>query len=186
MTGSREKGAPAGVGSLPRLRLAPLPTSWGLFRLGWTARGIAWLGLPGPDGGEAPPAAWLSRHFRPGEGAAAPAEPPGDVAGQLEAFLAGRSHRFDLPLDLRGTPFQLAVWRELLRLGWGERLSYGELALRLDRPGAARAVGAAVGANPVPVVVPCHRVVAAHGLGGYAGGEAMKRRLLLLEGGGAA
>lgn len=107
----------------------------------------------------------------------------GRVAEALEAYFEGRTRRFDLPLDLRGTPFQLAVWRELLRLPYGATTTYGAIARAVGRPGAARAVGQAVGANPVAVVVPCHRVLAAGGgLGGYAGGLGLKRRLLALEG----
>ncbi|MFN3763308.1 MAG: methylated-DNA--[protein]-cysteine S-methyltransferase, partial [Anaerolineae bacterium] len=90
---------------------------------------------------------------------------------------------FDLPLDLRGTPFQRRVWEELRRVPYGQTVAYGELARRVGRPGAARAVGRAVGANPVPIIVPCHRVVGADGsLVGYGGGLEIKAALLRLEG----
>lgn len=105
-----------------------------------------------------------------------------DVLDQLEAFGAGDLREFDLPLDLRGTPFQIRAWRELLGIPFGTTRTYGQLAARLGRPGASRAVGAASGANPVPIVVPCHRVVAADGLGGFSGGLDWKRRLLEHEG----
>ena len=103
---------------------------------------------------------------------------------RLDDVLAGRRHAFDLPTDLvLATAFQRAVLTTLGRtVGWGERTSYGELAGRMGRPSAARAVGSALGANPLCVVLPCHRVVGANGaLTGYAGGPAAKRYLLDLE-----
>jgi methylated-DNA-[protein]-cysteine S-methyltransferase len=101
---------------------------------------------------------------------------------QLRAYFAGDLRRFELPLDLAGTPFQQRVWRELRKIPYGETLSYGQLACNLGTPAAVRAVGAANGANPVPIVVPCHRVIGASGkLVGYGGGLPLKRRLLALE-----
>ena len=102
---------------------------------------------------------------------------------QLPEYLAGRRTSFDLPLDLMGTPFQRRCWQALIEIPFGETRTYSELARAIGMaPGAARAVGQANGANPVPVIVPCHRVVASAGLGGYAGGLELKRRLLGLEG----
>ena len=89
---------------------------------------------------------------------------------------------FDLDLDLRGTPFQLRVWDELQRIPQGEVRTYGELAASLGQPGAGRAVGGANGRNPIPLIVPCHRVVASDGLGGFTGGLEWKERLLAHEG----
>lgn len=105
-----------------------------------------------------------------------------EARDQLLAYLAGRRRSFSLPLAPGGSDFQRQVWAALLRIPWGETLTYGELARRLGREGAARAVGTANGANPLPILIPCHRVVAANGLGGYSGGLALKRRLLTLEG----
>ena len=106
------------------------------------------------------------------------------AAAQLEEYFAGRRTRFDLELDLAGTAFQRRVWAELLAVGYGETVSYGELARRIGRPRAFRAVGAANGRNPVSIIVPCHRVVAAGGaLTGYGGGLDRKRFLLDLESG---
>lgn len=103
---------------------------------------------------------------------------------QLEAFFAGERATFDLPLAASGTPFQQTVWRALLDIPYGETESYGALAARLGRPGAARAVGLANGRNPISIVVPCHRVVGASGsLTGYGGGLEAKRALLGLEAG---
>jgi methylated-DNA-[protein]-cysteine S-methyltransferase len=101
---------------------------------------------------------------------------------QLAEYFAGERRTFDLPLDPRGTPFQLAAWRALVDIPYGETISYGEQARRLGRLGAARAVGAANGRNPLSIVVPCHRVVGADGrLVGFGGGLEAKRYLLNLE-----
>ena len=102
-----------------------------------------------------------------------------EVERQLGAYFAGELPRFDVPVRLDGTDFQQAVWAELQRLHFGERISYGQLARRIGRPGASRAVGAANGRNPVALIVPCHRVVGAGDiLGGYGGGLPRKRWLL--------
>lgn len=104
------------------------------------------------------------------------------AAAQLRAYFDGAEEAFDVPLDLHGTAFQRAVWAELLRIGRGATSSYGEIAARLGAGSAGRAVGAAVGRNPVSVIVPCHRVVGSDGsLTGYAGGLARKTALLALE-----
>ena len=101
---------------------------------------------------------------------------------EIAEFLSGRRREFTVPLDLKGTRFQLQVWEALLRIPYGETRSYGEIARAVGRPKAARAVGMANHWNPVAIVVPCHRVVASDGsLGGYAGGLAMKSSLLCLE-----
>jgi len=102
---------------------------------------------------------------------------------ELDAYFAGRLTRFTVPLAPRGTPFQQQVWGLLLDIGFGETSTYGALAVKLGQPSASRAVGAAVGRNPIGVAVPCHRVVGASGaLTGYAGGLDRKRALLALEG----
>jgi methylated-DNA-[protein]-cysteine S-methyltransferase len=107
-----------------------------------------------------------------------------EAVRQLEDYFAGRRTAFDLPLDLRhGTSFQQSVWQALLAIPSGGTTSYAELGRRLGRPQAARAVGAAVGRNPVSIVVPCHRVLGTGGgLTGYAGGIERKTALLKLEG----
>jgi methylated-DNA-[protein]-cysteine S-methyltransferase len=101
----------------------------------------------------------------------------------LQAYFSGKSAHFDMPLDLRGgTPFQQAVWQALLRIPAGETTSYGALSQGIGRPRAVRAVGAAVGRNPISVVVPCHRVLGSDGsLTGYAGGVERKAWLLQRE-----
>jgi methylated-DNA-[protein]-cysteine S-methyltransferase len=104
------------------------------------------------------------------------------AAAQLAEYFDGDRREFDIPLDLHGTEFQKAAWMALARVPYGETRSYGEQADAIGRPGAFRAVGAANGRNPVPVILPCHRIVGADGsLTGFAGGLDTKRRLLNLE-----
>ncbi len=114
-------------------------------------------------------------------------KPPGrlirvvnDTMGELNRYLGGTPTNFsEVPLDLRGTAFQIHVWQELRKIPPGETISYQELARRLGNPKAARAVGQACGANPIPLIVPCHRVIAANGsLGGFSSGLPRKRWLL--------
>ncbi|HEX3554964.1 MAG TPA: methylated-DNA--[protein]-cysteine S-methyltransferase [Thermoanaerobaculia bacterium] len=106
-----------------------------------------------------------------------------EVRRQLEEYFAGRRQEFDLPLAPRGTPFELAVWEELRRIPFGETRSYADVARALGKPAATRAVGRANGANPIPIVVPCHRVIGSDGsLTGFGGGLAAKARLLEIEG----
>jgi methylated-DNA-[protein]-cysteine S-methyltransferase len=101
---------------------------------------------------------------------------------QLDEYFAGRRTSFDLPLAPVGTPFQRLVWDELLRIGFGRTTTYRELAARIGRPTAVRATGAANGANPISIVIPCHRVIGSGGaLTGYGGGLEAKRFLLELE-----
>ena len=107
-----------------------------------------------------------------------------DARRQLGEYFAGERTRFDLPLRMEGTDFQREVWQALLEIGYGETESYGELAQRIGRPDAVRAVGLANGRNPISIVVPCHRVIGASGsLTGYGGGLERKRFLLELEAG---
>jgi O-6-methylguanine DNA methyltransferase len=102
---------------------------------------------------------------------------------ELEEYFAGRRREFSFPLDLRGTDFQVACWRALLAIPYGETRSYADIARAVGKPSAFRAVGMANNRNPIAIVVPCHRVIASDGtLCGYGGGLAVKRRLLELEG----
>lgn len=101
---------------------------------------------------------------------------------QLEEYFAGQRRQFDIPLAPRGTDFQLQVWEALRTIPYGETISYGELARQIDRPKASRAVGAANGRNPIPVIIPCHRVIGSSGsLVGFGGGLPIKQQLLALE-----
>lgn len=118
-------------------------------------------------------------------GAPAPERHPvlDSACAQLLAYLAGDRQGFELALDPVGTPFQLAVWRHLRTIPRGRTTTYGAIARAIERPRAAQAVGAAVGANPLSIVVPCHRVLGKDGaITGYSGGLDMKRALLALEG----
>ena len=119
---------------------------------------------------------WFNRHFSclPEKGL----QPTVHKAiQQLTGYFEGKRRVFPLSLDLRGTPFQLRVWNELLRIPYGSTVSYGEVARRIGNPRASQAVGAAVGRNPVPIVVPCHRVIGQDGsLVGFAGGLATKEK----------
>src|SRR3954449_3603076 len=133
------------------------------------ACGITTLSFPGAGG-----TAWDERDRDPAALA--------DAVAQLDAYFAGERRAFDLPLDLRGTPFQRRVWARLQRLPYGATVTYTELATAVGRPDVVRAVAAAVGRTPVPIVVPCHRVVGAGGaLTGYGGGLERKAALLYLE-----
>jgi methylated-DNA-[protein]-cysteine S-methyltransferase len=148
-------------------------TPLGALTLHAGPRGLTGLTFPGrgvplDDGARSP-------------GALAPA------AAQLDEYFAGERAAFDLPLDLAGTPFQRRVWAALLEIPYGTTVTYTELAHTVGRPDVVRAVAAAVGRTPVPIVVPCHRVLGAGGaLTGYGGGLARKRALLDLERRGAA
>ncbi len=143
-------------------------TDWGVFHAIWDGRGLKRLLFPG-----APPP--------PGRPRRSPLLER--LSAELTDYLAGRRRDFTVRIAPVGTPFQLGVWEELVRIPYGEVISYGELAARLGRPRAARAVGNAVGANPIPILIPCHRVIRATGeLGGFGPGIGWKRRLLELEG----
>ena len=103
------------------------------------------------------------------------------AATQLEEYFAGTRRDFDLPVRLVGTPFQQSVWAELNAIPWGGVLSYGEVGLSTGRPTAGRAVGGAVGANPVPIIVPCHRILASNRrITGYSGGNGVPTKQWLL------
>ena len=105
-----------------------------------------------------------------------------EVIGQLRAYFAGELEDFDLALAPEGTPFQQNVWSELCSIPYGQTTSYGEIARRIGNPNASRAVGLANGSNPIPIIIPCHRVIGANGnLTGYGGGLSIKEKLLALE-----
>jgi len=105
-----------------------------------------------------------------------------DVMRQLKSYFAGELREFEIPLLMEGTEFQKRVWKALQTIPYGETMSYGELAKKIGEPKAVRAVGAANGQNRMPIIVPCHRVIAADGgIGGFSGGLSKKRKLLVLE-----
>lgn len=123
------------------------------------------------------------RDFTPPPNWQAMATLPYPVAEQLDSYFDGRLRAFDLPLNPQGTAFQRKVWAALAEIPYGETISYLELARRIGNPNSVRAVGLANGKNPLPIVVPCHRVVGSNGaLVGYGGGLPIKKALLALEG----
>jgi methylated-DNA-[protein]-cysteine S-methyltransferase len=125
-----------------------------------------------------------SREQKPRPGWHEDATPFAAVIRELNEYFAGERRVFTVKLKPAGTSFQLAVWQALRAIPYGETISYGELARRIGRPSANRAVGAANGANPLPIIVPCHRVIGANGsLTGFGGGVETKRFLLGLEAG---
>lgn len=156
-----------------------LESPLGVLRLAVTRRGLARLALPRESGKGF--RGWIARTI-PG---AEPADWLPDLdktRRELEEYFAGQRTSFGLPLDLRGTDFQRRVWLALAAIPFGETCTYADLARAIGHPGAVRAVGSANGANPVPIVLPCHRVIRSDGgLGGYGGGVELKRRLLALE-----
>lgn len=108
--------------------------------------------------------------------------PFAEVIRQLQAYFRGELKDFDLPLALEGTEFQVRVWRNLQAIPYGETISYGQLAQRIGNPRAVRAVGLANGCNPIPIIIPCHRVIGSDGsLTGFGGGLPNKKKLLALE-----
>lgn len=151
--------------------------------LGWlvaatTAAGLCFLAL-GDSAEELEKE--LAAHF-PGARIVPAGAETADIFNEISAFINGESRKITLPLDLRGTPFQRQVWEALTTIPFGSTLSYTELAERIGRPKSVRAVANACGANPVGVIVPCHRVIRRDGsLGGYRGGIARKKLLLERE-----
>lgn len=167
------------------IRLFKTPLGW--VAIAATARGLCVSVLPRPSLGEAMEELRqaLSRQTLDLENAVSDFQQDllDRAEGQLCAYYSGEPVRFDLPLDLSSrTPFQQRVMLAASGICWGETASYGEVARRLGCPKSARAVGQALGGNPLPPLVPCHRVIAADGsLGGFGGGLEMKKRLLALE-----
>ncbi|PWK15918.1 methylated-DNA--[protein]-cysteine S-methyltransferase [Tumebacillus permanentifrigoris] len=124
---------------------------------------------------------WVAKQV-PGAVLVEDAQAVEEATRQLEEYFRGERRVFTLPLDMRGTEFQQAVWRTVAQIPAGETRSYSEIANQIGRPRAVRAVGAANGANPIPILIPCHRVIGSSGnLTGYRGGLPMKRELLDLE-----
>jgi O-6-methylguanine DNA methyltransferase len=158
---------------------AEFDTPFGAMTCASSERGLCFIELPRANGRGL--AGWL-RRFAPDARVLAGYAPNRAAIAQIQGYLAGKRESFRCDLDLRATGFQIRVYAALLEIPYGETRSYGEIARAIGEPSAARAVGAAAGANPLPLVVPCHRVVGSGGkLGGFGGGRALKRRLLALE-----
>ena len=172
--------SPGAAGDAMLLALAPLETPLGAMLLGAADGKLCLAEFSDPDRLEAQ----LRRTRQRMKATLVPGRPAplADAEAQLEEYFAGRRLHFDLPLLPAGTDMQRQVWETLLRIPHGETWSYGQVAAAIGRPRAARPVGQAVGANPVSIIVPCHRVIGGNGtLTGYGGGLWRKQRLLALE-----
>jgi methylated-DNA-[protein]-cysteine S-methyltransferase len=133
---------------------------------------VRYIGFPKNDAPRDPEAGWIHVSTEPLE----------QAGRQLREYFAGKRIIFELPLAPEGTEFQKCVWRKLLAIPYGQTISYGELARQIGNPKASRAVGAANGQNPIPILIPCHRVIGANGkLTGFGGGLPIKEALLALE-----
>jgi len=144
-----------------------------------TGRGLCYVGSP--DAPFEVFALWAAKHI-PGHKLVESKENMEPYTNELKAYMDGKQKEFSFPLDLRGTEFQRKVWNELLKVPFGQAATYTDIALRLNRPDAVRAVGTAIGANPVLITVPCHRMFGKHGeWRGYRGGMKMKEQLVELE-----
>ena len=167
--------------SMEILHFADVETALGWLRTVSSSRGLVYIELPNASGRGL--AGWMKSNAPRAdllEGYA----PNRAAAQQLVEYSEGKRKAFDISLDLRATEFQLAVYEEIVRVPFGDTASYTDIATRIGKPKAVRAVGAANAANPLPLVIPCHRIVGATGkLQGYAGGLDMKARLLALESG---
>ncbi len=176
----------AKVTSMEMVEFALRPTALGMVLAASSARGLCWLAIGEVAEHDGMVAALLrrfamARPVGPGRGLDASSVQP--LLERAFDAVERPSEATDLPLDLRGTPFQIAVWAQLRLIPAGSVISYAELARRSGRPSACRAVAQACGANPVGVIVPCHRVIASDGsLGGFGFGLARKRALLRREG----
>jgi O-6-methylguanine DNA methyltransferase len=147
-----------------------------------TENGVCWTGTPGTplEEGLVRTRRWLTFDRVAQESQVKPLQ---QAIQELRRYFAGEKIAFSCPLDLRGTPFQISVWQALRDIPYGETRSYAEIAQTTGRPAAVRAVGAANGANPIAIIVPCHRVIGSNGtLTGYGGGLPTKSWLLSLEG----
>ena len=168
-------GGRTGRGGMPEMTTsyAYLDSPVGRLLLAGDPQGLTLVRFPGERGAVRPAADW-----RRDDGVFS------EAIDQLAEYFAGERREFALPLQPLGTPFQKIVWSALRSIPYGATVSYGELARRIGRPSASRAVGAANGANPLPIIVPCHRVIGAdRSLTGFGGGLETKRFLLALEAG---
>ena len=162
------------------ITIATIATPLGSISAASSPRGLSYLGFG--EQAAVLAAAW-ARRWRPEARLLYTQAAPPDLAAQLAAYFAGELHEWSLPLDLRGTPFQLQAWQALRQIPYGTTRAYSEHAVAIGHPRAVRAVGTANGANPISIIVPCHRLIGKGGaLVKYGGGLENKRRLLELEG----
>ncbi len=161
------------------IRFTWVETSWGWMAIAFSDRGLVGTTLPCPGKEEA-----IRRLLSSWPQASPEGEALRELKESLVRYFNGERVDFSFPLDLRtGTAFQRRVWEEVRGIPWGQTATYGEVAARVGKPGAARAVGQALARNPLPIIIPCHRVIGASGsLVGFGGGIELKRKLLALEG----
>jgi O-6-methylguanine DNA methyltransferase len=163
----------------PWVATARIDTPAGVFGAVFSERGLACLTLPGEP--RQRQARWAA-HWLQGAPEVAAGSLPEQLQAELTAYFAGTLTTFSTALDPRGTPFQQRVWRAVQEVGYGMVSTYAQVARAIGQPTAVRAVGAANGANPIAILIPCHRLVGADGsLGGYGGGLPFKQMLLDLE-----
>ena len=170
-------------GPVENITYAAFRTRLGPIWAAWSSRGICRLSFRTRSGARF--AADLRRSFpRAGIRAGSRADAPEGLARELSGYAAGRSRSFHVPIDLAAlTHFQRLVLEATARVPYGEVVSYGSIAAAIGKPGSSRAVGNALGGNPVPILIPCHRIIASGGrIGGFTGGLRAKRRLLAVEG----
>ncbi len=161
------------------IKTADFETPFGRVRIASSDRGLVHIGFPLASGRGF--SGWRER-FAPGSRIVRDEAANEDFITQVSEFIDGSRRHFEVPIDLRATPFQQRVFKVVSEIDWGHTQSYKDVALALDDERLVRAVGAAVGANPLALVIPCHRVVGARGkLQGYAGGVQVKARLLAAE-----
>jgi methylated-DNA-[protein]-cysteine S-methyltransferase len=161
------------------IHTASIESVFGSIRIASSDRGAAYIGFPLSNGRGF--VGWLQR-YAPGSKPQPNLDANRDFSNQVLEFIDGKRKAFGLPVDLRATPFQHRIFKIVCEIPYGETLSYAEVASRAGDPKASRAVGTALGANPLPLVIPCHRVVGSNGkLQGYAGGPSLKARLLAAE-----
>jgi methylated-DNA-[protein]-cysteine S-methyltransferase len=157
-----------------------LPSRIGVLRVAATEKGVCKIAL-GTETAESV-MAWLGRYIHPEALAEEESAAVTQAIQQITEYLDGRRRAFELPLDVRGTDFQRTVWAAVAAVPYGQTRSYADIAVIIGKPSATRAVGAANGANPLPLVIPCHRLVGKDGsLTGYGGGLDVKRLLLDME-----
>jgi len=159
--------------------LARYNSKIGLLKIASSEKGVCKIALPNEE--ENLCIHWLKQRFPQYSIIENPAKNL-DVVQQLQEYFAGKRKKFDVKLHLAGTPFEKKVWKALTEIPYGKTASYAEIASKIGKPTAFRAVGNANGKNPIPIIIPCHRVINSSGeLGGYGGGLDLKRRLLELE-----
>ncbi len=164
--------------SLDQLFIHSFETKLGLIRTASTNTHLVYVAFP--DITESEFQKSMQKLFKPTE-----CENGGKInslaAEQIKAYCNNELKAFDLPLHFTGTEFQQNVLRQVAKIKYGQTITYGEIAVQLEKPKASQAVGSAVGRNYIPIVIPCHRVLASNGIGGFSGGLQMKRKLLSIE-----